>query len=232
MNTRFLPVFSICVASLAFCLADADAAPLVGYNFTGGTVGTLTPATSLDPTTAPPTNVTATAISVASGLSGSTFQDNSGNIDLNMLPGGSSSTTEAGAVASQYIEFTLDTPSASFGLDLDTLTLDLLRGGSTGDRNLFLRTSLDGYTANISPGVVTAPASSTLTTFTFADTPLYNSVQGSVTFRLYTYNSAGINRSVRVDNIVVDGAVIPEPTTFAMLLGGLGIVSLLRRRRH
>ncbi len=32
------------------------------------------------------------------------------------------------------------------------------------------------------------------------------------------------------DNIIVNGAV-PEPTTFAMLLGGFGTLLMLRRRR-
>ncbi len=36
--------------------------------------------------------------------------------------------------------------------------------------------------------------------------------------------------SFNIDNVLVQTAVIPEPSTFAMLLGGFGMLALLRRR--
>ncbi|NJK90956.1 MAG: PEP-CTERM sorting domain-containing protein [Blastochloris sp.] len=230
MKNRIFTVFFLIL--WVACLGSVQAAVLITYDFTGGINGTLGPISALAPSTTPPANITATSISVASGIPGTTFQDNGGNIELNLLPGASSAGTAAAAVSgNQYIEFTLNTPSASFALDLDNLQLDLRRGGATGNRHLFLRTSLDAFANDIGPGVVLAPASTTLTTFTFNDIPLFNNVTDAVTFRLYTYNDGATNRSVRVDNIVVNGAVIPEPSTVLLLLGGLGALVLLRARK-
>jgi hypothetical protein len=53
----------------------------------------------------------------------------------------------------------------------------------------------------------------------------------AIVFRLYVADDTDINDNIyRIDNIVVNGAVIPEPSS--LLLSGLaGLVLLLRRRR-
>ena len=55
---------------------------------------------------------------------------------------------------------------------------------------------------------------------------------GSVEFRLYMVDDGdGENAIYRIDNITVTGSVIPEPSPQLMLLGGLGLALLFRRRR-
>lgn len=68
-------------------------------------------------------------------------------------------------------------------------------------------------------------------------------IDTSVEFRLYFVSenpSTGepnqifsSRRFLDIDNIVVNGAVaIPEPASFGMLLGGLGLLAIVRRRRR
>ncbi len=44
--------------------------------------------------------------------------------------------------------------------------------------------------------------------------------------------SAPANPNFTIDNVMVNYMAVPEPSTFAMLLGGLGMLTLQRRRRY
>lgn len=52
-----------------------------------------------------------------------------------------------------------------------------------------------------------------------------------VTFRLLVTDNLNTTQQQIFDNVSITAAV-PEPTTFAMLLGGTGMLMLLRRRRR
>ncbi len=67
-------------------------------------------------------------------------------------------------------------------------------------------------------------------TLTIDNNPLASltGTDGTVDFRLYGYESGGGNWAI--DNVTVEGSMIPEPGTMAMLGLGIGALALLRRR--
>ncbi|MGD0786139.1 MAG: PEP-CTERM sorting domain-containing protein [Sedimentisphaerales bacterium] len=63
-----------------------------------------------------------------------------------------------------------------------------------------------------------------------ADDSLPNGLTGNVTFRIYAKDTQmGYGGSFAVDNVILNGSMIPEPTTICML--GLGALSLIRRKK-
>ncbi len=84
-----------------------------------------------------------------------------------------------------------------------------------GSINLTIGKTVTGY--SITQSAFGVDSSGTLTT----GTDIFNTIA-------FSMNNAGAY-SVALDNIQV--SVVPEPTTFAMMLGGLGALILMRRRR-
>jgi hypothetical protein len=142
------------------------------------------------------------------------------------------STSAAGAVtAGKYFEFTL-TPDAGYAVTLDSMTLDVTRGGGATPRGFLLRGSGDNFTANLAGQDLTT-ARPTYTPITADLSGGYAAVESPITFRLYVYAPAAGN-SVDFDNIVVNGTVaaVPEPGTVAMIATGLfGLAAAGVRRR-
>lgn len=79
-------------------------------------------------------------------------------------------------------------------------------------------------TSNASPGI--------LASFDLSGASFNNLAQG-ITFRLDVEDSGSNDsgRSVRLDLLTVNGAVIPEPGSSALILGGGGVLLGLRRAR-
>jgi hypothetical protein len=139
-----------------------------------------------------------------------------------------------------YVQFTL-TGNSGFNLNLTNLTFNYGSYGGTVTyiQNFFVRSSLDGFTANISPGIITenAPATALVTTpntatFDLSGAP-FQSIS-AVTLRLYAFDDIDSNTSlVRMDNFTFNGTVtsaIPEPSTYALILGGLSALVVASRR--
>ena len=116
----------------------------------------------------------------------------------------------AGALnANAYYEFTV-TSNPAYYLVLNSVTLVIRRSSTgtpsgSGPTTWSLRSSLDGYTTDI-----TANSTMTIsyTTYTVALPAAFQTIPSTVTFRLYGYNtvinSGGNNRFV-IDNISVQG---------------------------
>lgn len=146
-----------------------------------------------------------------------------------------------------YIEFTI-TPDVDYQVSLATISFDYYTQSSystaTFDNTFTVRSSLDGFANDIGAGWTMTGTNSgvfgSTGNITLSD---FDDIDSAITFRLYaqkttsnypggaggTYsNSAEISRW---DNITVEGSVafIPEPST--SLLGCLGLLALLRRRR-
>ncbi|MCB0516442.1 MAG: hypothetical protein KDD49_10290, partial [Bacteroidetes bacterium] len=125
-----------------------------------------------------------------------------------------------GINTSEYYQVTL-TPDAGCTIDLNTLTFTLQRSG-TGIRQYAVRSSLDGYAANlpasISPAntnlsVVTTNVFQVSDAVTSAQTgstvtlnSSYDAISSPVTFRFYGFNAEGNGGAFSIDNVVFTGS--------------------------
>jgi hypothetical protein len=146
-------------------------------------------------------------------------------------------TTPAQAVANaQFFQFAF-APEAGFQMDLLGLHLDAARGGSSTPRGWALRSSLDGFASDIATSDVNSQ-NPNLTNFDIDLPATFQDIASQVTFRLYGYApSTGVG--MFYDNILVLGstelipaAAVPEPSTYALMLAGLGVVGVVARRRR
>ncbi len=222
------------VALLSCCVlaGAASAAPIiVQYTFQGGTC-TLT-----DPTVC-------TATTTALNTTASTVNNTGSSADLlySAAPPSSAfveqlilSTTPADAVANnQYFQFTI-AANVGYSLALSDITFDAARGGSSTPRGWVLRSSVDGFAADIATDTVPTVQP----TFTGFNTSLaagaYQGLTSPVTFRIYGFAPGAPGVGILYDNLTVHGNVmmsqpVPIPGALMMLLGGLGALASLAKR--
>jgi PEP-CTERM motif len=171
-------------------------------------------------------NMTADPISRGSGLTLI-----SGTDSLNA----GSWTTAATVDLTDYFTFLL-TPASGYALDLNTIEFSYRRSPS-GPLNVVLRSSLDAFAGDI-------------TTLTLMNDGSYHraspivlgssfdGITSPIEFRIYGYNASNSVGTLRLggdgtiaipNTLLVTGAVIPEPTTLALL--SLGLVGVVARRR-
>jgi len=203
------------IAICALCVSTAQAS-LVQYNFgTGG--GTLA-GSGIDPL------ATATVISMGSGLKGanSGIDSTKGNpvdsFNFGKNDMADSSTLAASITASRYIQFTV-TANTGYHLDLNGYTLTLQAFGHDAKEAFAVRSSVDSYASDLvnfgagdtswAPGTVNFSGS-------------YDNLN-SITFRIYGWSTGGKQDSW-VDNINLNGTVVPEPVTYALAVAGLVFV--------
>lgn len=142
----------------------------------------------------------------------------------------------------KYFEFTLSVDSG-FTLDMSSISFGLGRS-ATGPRQWQWRSNVDSYAATIgsytstnssltnSGGVLTNPDTNSSWTGNILDLS-GSSFQdlSSITFRLYGFNSEATTGTGGLQgNLTFSGDVVPEPSG-AAILGSIGILGLLRRRR-
>jgi hypothetical protein len=128
---------------------------------------------------------------------------------------------QAGAVAgalnpasSTYFEFTLS-PNAGFAINATGLQLGS-RATSTGPTTITLRSSIDGFVADLA--IVSQAADSTWRLLTLPGFNITGDTGVPVTFRIY--GSGGTSASAgnwRVDDITLTATAIPEPGTYMLL---------------
>jgi len=120
-------------------------------------------------------------------------------------------TSIANAVAGDdYIEFTI-TPNATYEFNVTTIEVNFQRSG-TGPRGIALRSSLDGYAANIDTEKVILD-NTNVQTFTFIVNQTNNSA--AVSYRVYGWAEAGGGTGGfegTGNDIVVNGSVISTST--------------------
>ena len=144
-----------------------------------------------------------------------------------------------------YFEVAL-TPLSLIQLQLDTIAFSVQRSG-TGIRSYAVRSSLDGYAANLPASISPANAnlsvvpgnefrivSDATTTAQNGSTIILGSpfagLAAPISFRFYGWNAEGSGGTFSIDNVVFSGSTdnVPEPITTAYLLVGLTVLGIRR----
>lgn len=142
---------------------------------------------------------------------------------------------------SQVLTFSLSLQSGySFSLSSVSFDLAANANGQVQVSQAFVYTDRDGQTTPVAVGAATDPSSdnapspfSPSFSTDLSSDPLYQNVTGPINFSLYVFgsNPSGL---IFLDNIRVEGstALVPEPSTWALLLGGAGLLAFIPPRRR
>lgn len=217
---------------LSLSLAETRAATLLTYDFDNSAPVPAAP-TSSDPGVTG-SNASWTGFAGGTGFGG-TFSSASVRTDF------VSSSLNLGT----YLTFTL-TAAPGTELDLTSFSFDLGGSRNTGSTAYTVRAVLrtDAEAVPFSTDVPLLPGPVTTASATFnSSTPAYTTFtadlsgaayQGleSLTFHLYVYRVSGPSSEIflRLDSLDVQGTVVPEPNTAALLAVGLVLASGFRRR--
>lgn len=223
----------IAIAVLAVPVLSSQAAVIANYDFEGNV------ATSI----INPTGATAGDVGVGSGLNlnlgagagGDILGGNSNGFGFTLATTAGVPTTLADAFAADdYITFTV-TPDAGNSIEFTTLDFDIrVNAVANGINEYAVFSSVDGFASTadaFETGAITVAAATTAVSQ--IDLSGLGPVTSATEFRIYVYGSSvtgNSNTGSDYDNIVLQGTVVPEPSSAALLgLGGLAFI--LRRRR-
>ena len=182
--------------SVLFVVVSASHAQIVQYTAPGGSFDATTVAAN---TSAGPLNETG---SLGDLQAGATFP-NTVFLQQNIT----SPDAASAVLNNQYFQFSV-TPDAGFKFNFTGLTFDAARGGASTPRGWVLRSSLDGFGADIDSDVVpTALPNPTSYSVAFAGA-MFNDVLTETIFRFYGFApSTGVG--MFYDNITLNGSVLP-----------------------
>lgn len=148
------------------------------------------------------------------------------------------STQAAAVTAGDYFTFTI-TPTTGTTLNLSSLTFDYANytnDGTFPTETFFARSNQDSFAANLASAVTaTTGSAGVFATATITLGAAFQNLTTPVEFRIYLSDGTNdADRGALIDNVVLNGTAIPEPSTWAML--GVGSILLLagqklRRRR-
>lgn len=242
----------IITSCLAIAAGNASAAVIVEYTFPLVSGAVSNPTTQTATTVA--TNVTASTFggggvgtigysAGAGGASGSTSSE--GNATMSRVNTPTTASVNADGSTGFYFTFTV-TPDVGKKLNLTTLSFfygDDRAEASPTVYNFGLYTSVDSYAAQVGSTLSWSPSDTTA-----GAPPYFSLVAGgsqyatldlsgaafqnlttATTFRIYGWDNISTSGNLRVDDVQLNGTVVPEPST--ALLGSLGVLILLRRRR-
>lgn len=224
--------------AIAFCVAPTRlrADVLANYGFTG----TSRSSTDGD------LNSTATTFTAGAGfqnigLDSPTIDAAHGNpapslaIDASFTDG---STAGQSVTANDYFTFTISAASSAT-FSLTTLGFDYTNYATLSypAENFVVRSSADGFSSNLGNiATVTSTASGAWarSSVNLAGISSLQNVAGSIEFRIYIYDSSSTaGTGALLDNITLDGlTAVPEPSSWAMLIGGAGLLGAGQRLRQ
>lgn len=225
-NTDLLPLVAAIVLSF---IAPAPAAVIVLYNFTGSSYAP----SSTDP------NATASTISAGAGPFSVSINTIVGNPAPSLEFGVTGIDSSAAFNANNYFTFTI-TPVASGTLSLTNITLDLAHSWNNAVAQGFdIYTSVGGFASTAA--IVGSGSRSVAGANVFQNLSVdlsgasFQNLTSAITFRIYFYDGASVGTSHQLlDNLTINGtAVVPEPTSLALIASALaGGTLFLRRRRQ
>ncbi len=135
--------------------------------------------------------------------------------------------------ATAYFSFTL-TPDSGYHIDFASLSGNYQASASNPVTSYALRSSLDGYTANVASGSISATAAAVAFNFDLSDAA-FDEVTSAITFRLYAWGNASTASSstFSINDFAFDGIVaVPEPHEYALGMAALlGVAIFIRRRK-
>ena len=219
------PILAAAAAFVA-CSAGASASVLVKYPFNNNNDGSNGFAyTTFDSSVLSNASVTA-----GSGLGQYSVGTDSWSGTTQVLktgPGSSIAGADANDAVSNswYVEFTL---TANSSMDIRSIELDWSRGGTTGTRGWFVRSSLDGYTSDLYSNQTPAGTSEGLQHAAF-DIGGHTGLSGFVDFRLYIYTPS-FGGYMDFQNVQFNSTALAVPGGGIAALGGLAGVGRRRRR--
>jgi hypothetical protein len=118
--------------------------------------------------------------------------------------------------SNDYFTFTL-TPNAGYYIDFSDLVYSNQRSAS-GPTNVSMRSSLDGFTADI--GSLSTGATAATFTVSLA-AAAYDMVPAAITFRIYGYNASGSTGTFSVNDFIFNGnSVCVQPVAYTVTGGG------------
>lgn len=114
-------------------------------------------------------------------------------------------TTSALIDLNDYIEFSI-TPNSGYELNLFSVSFDEQQGNGTSPANWAIRSSVDGYIANLS--ATSTSGSWTTQTISLSS---HTGLTSETTFRIYGYNSGSdVTGEWDIDNITIYGSIDPS----------------------
>lgn len=215
-----LPYLITCLSATVLLASAAHAVTISSFTFNSAN------GSSSDTETL----TTTSSLALGSGLSGVTYASNQ------LLINGLQTVGDGGnrfinLTDNVYFSFSITVPVGAT-LDLDQIAFDFGYNNSAG-YNAQVRSSHDSF-ASILWSQGSAASGNVAVAAKSADLSVLSGFQGvtndTLEFRFYIADQSSSNtRNFIFDNISITGTAIPEPA--AALLGSLGLLALLRRRR-
>jgi hypothetical protein len=172
-------------------------------------------------------NVNATTFSGSAASAG----PGEGAFSANSWSQGNASTVGP-TVGGNYFSFTVSAASPDYQLNLNSLSFTLTRN-KTGPNGFSVYYSINGGSFETYTTTGSLPASGTPYTSTL-DLSLYQNIS-SVSVRIYGWGATHNNGNLSIDDVTLTGGdltVVPEPTTIALIVFGVGATGLAATRRY
>jgi hypothetical protein len=218
------------LACLTMTVGTTVFGQLAAWEISGANAATTNP----QPASSLAAQVAGGSLTLGSGVSASNTTDFFSANGFNTI------SLAAAISGGDYLSFTI-TPAAGFALNISSVSFNSGVSSAVTNFNAALLSSATGFDAagalhSYSFATTTPPTQS----ITLSGTAALQNVSGALEFRLYGWrDSAGTStfrlRTLSGNDLVVTGSVtaIPEPGTYAVILGAMVLVgAVIRRRRH